>query len=504
MKRVSPLEAAAKRAAFVILNVPTLILSQFGIDYSWVAKRRTKPTARRDTIVELLVEPVESPRCADCVLKDPKAIASLGPYLGIDAAAGSRSDFADALRVGRPLCPPECSGSGCTRLEMGAVDPAASLAPFAEVAGPSRLPEILRNGHSFGVGVRLLKTAVTDAGPLVGFICPPFSLRNGGQYVVRRHIEVLRAHGVNAVAIAEDGQDESFPVVSPNRALGIEFDLVVGTFMETLLTENASRLGRRVALLLQGYEPIFYDHSNSLLRRTAAKLNSLLHNENIQIITVSRWLEQLLLDGYGRVSTYLANGVDMQTFSLRDQGKAEKGRHRVVVDFSAGDQWYKNVEFAANVASKLARSDVEVSVLANQRYPQLSRFLRLVPGAELHVGLNAAEVANLFRSSDALFRAGLIESFSYPLAEMMATGGLAFAVDAPGVLELFPSGTADLLIPMASTATAAAQQVLSVLKDNDRAESLRRQCHDAIRERAWERIELPIVNAYKGVANGRR
>lgn len=103
--------------------------------------------------------------------------------------------------------------------------------------------------------------------------------------------------------------------------------------------------------------------------------------------------------------------------------KFDRDKIRILVEGNS-DDYYKNVDESFKIIDLLDKDKYEIWFMSYQGKPKenyrVDKFMHQVP---------YEKVPNVYRECDILLKSSLLESFSYPPLEMMATGG--FVVVAP-------------------------------------------------------------------------
>jgi len=173
----------------------------------------------------------------------------------------------------------------------------------------------------------------------------------------------------------------------------------------------------------------------SILRFRANQTYSL---DDIQYLTISRWCEKWLREDFGRQPKYIPNGIELIRFRPQKRTFEEK-KVRILVEGNS-DDYYKNVDEAFKVVERLNSEKYEIWFMSYQGKPKewyrVDKFLYRVP---------YDDVPNVYLQCDILLKTTILESFSYPPLEMMATGGYVVAVPNDGNAEYLRDGENCLL-----------------------------------------------------------
>src|SRR4029077_17448943 len=121
------------------------------------------------------------------------------------------------------------------------------------------------------------------------------------------------------------------------------------------------------------------------------------------------------------------NGIDLSLFTRSE--RSFSGKIRILVEGNSKDH-YKNVDESFRITNQLDPERFEVWYLSYEGKPKkwyrVDRFLHKVPHSS---------VAAIYQACHLLVKSSLLESFSYPPLEMMATGGIAVVASNAGNAE---------------------------------------------------------------------
>lgn len=263
----------------------------------------------------------------------------------------------------------------------------------------------------------------------VAFVLPSTQV-SGGVNVVVRHASILRKNGADVTLFSMDDKERATDVsglpVMPWRKTRVHarFDRAVATLWSTVdVVNHSSRFASRY-YLVQNFETDFYPFGDPRRILANATYNSL---DRLKYITISRWCQGWLAERFRKEAAYAPNGIDLALFARK--ARDFSGRIRVLVEGNSEDH-YKNVDESFVITNQLDPSRFEVWYLSYQgapkRWYRVDRFLHKVP----HHSVAAA-----YQSCHLLVKSSLLESFSYPPLEMMATGGIAIVAANAGNAE---------------------------------------------------------------------
>lgn len=106
------------------------------------------------------------------------------------------------------------------------------------------------------------------------------------------------------------------------------------------------------------------------------------------------------------------------------------------------------------------------------------------------------EVGKVYGSCDILIKSSILESFSYPPLEMMATGGIAVVAPNEGNIEYLRDNENCLLYEQGNIDDAV-EKIESIRKNKELREKLIKGGLQTAKSREWKKIEKEIVNMYR-------
>lgn len=326
----------------------------------------------------------------------------------------------------------------------------------------------------------------------IAFVLPSLQI-SGGILVALKHAVFLKKAGYDVLLIndnvgeenvVKDGEELNVLSTRSNRFSG-KLDAAVATLWTTVQWIGSYPKVGKTCYLVQGYETDF-SPLGSENRPTA---NSTYCLENITYLTVSRWCEKWLKEKFGQEALSLHNGLERKMFPERKRNFGV-GKIRILVEGNSDDA-YKNVDESFLITNQLDPEKYEIWFLSYQGKPKpwyrVDKFLHRVP---------YEAVAEVYRQCDILVKSSILESFSYPPLEMMATGGYVVVRPNEGNAEYLLDGENCLLYDPQDPGTA-----LSAIGRITSDESLRERLYcgglRTAEERDWSNYEKEIVDRYK-------
>ena len=158
---------------------------------------------------------------------------------------------------------------------------------------------------------------------------------------------------------------------------------------------------------------------------------------------------------------------------------------------------YKNVDESFKIVEKLDKTKYEIYYLSYQggakKWYYVDKILQRVPHDE---------VGKIYQSCDILLKTSILESFSYPPLEMMATGGIAVVAPNGGNAEYLRDEDNCLLYDLGNI-DKAVQQIERISSDAELRKKLIKGGLKTAREREWNKIEQKIVDMYVNLEENR-
>ncbi|MDO4183429.1 MAG: glycosyltransferase [Coriobacteriia bacterium] len=325
---------------------------------------------------------------------------------------------------------------------------------------------------------------------------------SGGIIVALRHCCILQDAGFD-VTLVEDSLNYSghtlemfghtFPVVharsEQNRDMKVLFkgrvDCAVATMWTTLnLFDTYGRIGKK-KYLVQNFETDFYQEPD----QNKLWANATYSRWDVDYLTISKWCQNWLEERFCTQSRFAANGIDLQAFYPTVREFPEGERVRILVE---GDSksYYKNVDEAFAIIELLDPAQYEVWYMSYNGEPKpfyrVDKFLHAVP---------PEQVADVYRQCHILLKTSILESFSYPPLEMMATGGFVVACPNGGNVEYLVDGQNCLLYEQGNLEQGAAK-IQALVDDPELRQRLLEGGRACAEQRSWEALEQDILSLY--------
>lgn len=323
----------------------------------------------------------------------------------------------------------------------------------------------------------------------IGFVVPGLSV-SGGMRVILKHICILRKAGVEVSLIMDEFSNKSYefegtriPVFHKDN-LDRFFDKLVATMWTTVkFVEEYANVNDRY-YLVQNFETDFYEAGNKnrmLANATYSPKN------NIKFLTISKWCQKWLLEKYFQTAEYAPNGIDEEF--IKPVYREFKGKIRILIE---GDNsvYYKNVDESFKITNRLDRKNYEIWYMSYNALPKkwyhVDRFLHKVA---------YENVKNVYQQCHILLKTSILESFSYPPLEMMATGGYVVALSNAGNQEYLIDGF-NCLFYKRGNIQQAIDLILRISSDNKLRDKLYVGGLYTVEHRKWNVIQDDILNLY--------
>jgi len=326
--------------------------------------------------------------------------------------------------------------------------------------------------------------------PSVVFVLPSTEI-SGGIMVALKHAKFMQEEGYDVTILASNPSLEwmefeghRFPVIYQEKhPVYAWFDKVVATmWCTTPFVEVHPAIGERY-YLVQNYEVDFYK-PNVPLRIQANQTYNL--SRDIKYITISKWCKEWLLEKYDKEATYAPNGIDLEKFYPTERDYS--GKIRVLIEGDCAVD-YKKVDESFQIANQLDRDKYEVWYMSYNETPKewykIDKFLHRVP---------YDKVPDVYRQCHILIKSSVLESFSYPPLEMMATGGCVVVVPNGGNKEYIKDGY-NCLTYESGNIDEAIEKIRS-LNDISTREKLVVGGIETSEQRSWSSIRKEILNMY--------
>lgn len=327
------------------------------------------------------------------------------------------------------------------------------------------------------------------------FMVLPQTQIAGGVLVALRHCVYLMKNGYDVTILNEGSPDEQEKVTFDGHDIPMlnksevkifgSIDTAVGTLWTTMdFVTTYGNIKKRI-YFVQNYETNFYKAGEYFKVKAE---QTYLPVADVKFITISRWCENWLRDKYHHESTYAPNGIDTEQFYPK---KREFGpKIRILIEGNSNDH-YKNVDESFRIVDRLDKEKYEIWYMSYQGKPKagyhVDKFLHQVP---------YSKVPDIYRECDILIKTSVLESFSYPPLEMMATGGYVVVVPNGGNMEYLVDEENCMMYPQGDI-DRALQCIERIVGDSELRDRLYQKGVETAEAREWSAIEGDIVRLYE-------
>lgn len=328
--------------------------------------------------------------------------------------------------------------------------------------------------------------------PSAIFVLPSTEI-SGGIMVVLKHASFLQRAGYDVTFLADNPSLSwmeydgcSFPVLANGKnAVLAYFDKGIATMWTTTpFIETHPRLGKRF-YLVQNFEVDFYQPDIALRIQANQSYNLMC---DVQYITISKWCQSWLKDKYEKEAKYAPNGMVIDAFKMIE--RKFEGKIRVLIEGDCAVD-YKRVDESFRITNQLDKERYEIWYMSYNEKPkkwyQYDKFLHRVP---------YEKVPEVYQQCDILLKSSVLESFSYPPIEMMATGGLVVAVANGGNVEYMQDGY-NCLFYESSNEKQAIECIEKIVSDKDLRKKLSENGRKTAEKRDWEQLRKNILSLYE-------
>ncbi len=352
--------------------------------------------------------------------------------------------------------------------------------------------EVIKTSVATYSGLGLKKFMTSKLVKNFAFVLPTTNI-SGGVNVVIKHSNILRNKGYDvsilSMSIQEDNilnNDGEINVISTLKSdVYAIFDTMIATLWSTLDYIKMYPNVNNKLYLVQNFETNFLNWGSIAKKVANATYNSL---QDIQYITISKWCENWLKKDYEKDAKYAPNGINLTQFPYKKRNFKEK--IKILIEGNS-DDYYKNVDESFKIVDKLDKNKYEIHFLSYQGKPKegyyVDKFYHKVP---------YDEVGKVYQGADILIKSSILESFSYPPLEMMATGGLCVVAPNEGNIEYLKDRENCLLYEQGNIEDAI-KKIEQLRTDSKLRDHLIKGGLKTAENRDWKKIEKEIMCLYE-------
>ena len=326
----------------------------------------------------------------------------------------------------------------------------------------------------------------------IGFVLPSLEI-SGGVKVALIHASFLQDQGWDVdLLIPEtkknlfDFQEHQFNVIGLNNAkVEAQYDILVATLYTTLYTViNYSKVKRRL-YLVQSYETDFFSYGE-IFRTTAEKTYNVPFG--VEYITISKWCKAWLWEKYKKKSRYAPNGVYYNEF-MKYKRNLNKTKIRILIEGDNSSK-YKNIDESFKIVENLDKNKYEIWYMSYNAKPKnwyrVDKFLNKV---------DFEKVGKIYEQCDILIKSSLLDSFSFPPLEMMATGGYSIVTPTGGNVE-YLINEENCLFYKQGDIDDAIHCIERLISDEVLQQHLYENGLKTAKKREWNNLKKEILNLY--------
>lgn len=322
----------------------------------------------------------------------------------------------------------------------------------------------------------------------------PSTNTSGGVMVAAKHAEILRRSGWDVVLLSAETDETPF-VVGGSELLVVsaishpffaKVDTMVATMWLTLEYVLKYPFVKNRKYLVQNYETGFYDiHEPEMLAANATYSNVV----GVQYLTISKWVEGWLKNLFSvKGVKYAPNGINLKDYRAKKRNM--NGKIKVLIEGSSSHE-YKNVDESFRIAEKLDKEKYEICYLSYDGKPKswykVDKLYYKIPPDEVH---------KVYEECDILLKSSILESFSYPPLEMMASGGYVVVVPNGGNKEYLKDGENCLMYERGNIEDGI-EKIEMIVNDSSLRERLFSGGKKTAKMRDWGLVEKDVLALYK-------
>lgn len=325
----------------------------------------------------------------------------------------------------------------------------------------------------------------------ISFVLPSTNI-SGGVNVVLKHCSVLKSHKYNVCIINDDSNENNVfydgieinVVSNVTTQINCSFNKMIATLWSTLYYCLSYFKVNKISYLVQNFETDFMENNN----KERFRANSTYSIDNIEYLTISKWCKDWLKNDYNQNAKYIKNGIDLSKFKYSK--RKFDGKIKILIEGNC-DDYYKNVDESFKITNQLDKNKFEIYYLSYQGKPKewyyVDKFYHKIP---------FNKVNEIYSSCDILLKSSILESFSYPPLEMMATGGIAIVSPNAGNVE-YLKDKENCLFYKPGDINDALRVINDIVSNEQLRNKLIKNGLETAKQRSWNMIEKDIIDLYK-------
>ncbi len=353
---------------------------------------------------------------------------------------------------------------------------------------------VMQNCITLKTGIPLCEYVKSKMARNIAFVLPSTQI-SGGVLVVLKHCAILKKAGYDVFIINDNVGNKN--IIKDGEEINVlstrtdifhgSIDMAVGSLWSTMDWVMSYRNIRERAYLVQSFETNFYKFGNFFKFRA----NQTYSLEDVKYITISPWCRRWLRDEFNKNAAFVHNGLERSMFKVTKRNFQEGNKIKILIEGNSDDD-FKNVDESFKITGLLDRDKYDVYFLSYQGTPKkwyiVDKFLHKVP---------YEKISDIYNSCDILLKSSILESFSYPPLEMMATGGFVVARPNDGNAEYLVNGENCMLYDSENLETAV-HAIERISSDSDLRDRLLENGLKTADSRDWQNYQKEIIDVYSG------
>lgn len=336
----------------------------------------------------------------------------------------------------------------------------------------------------------------------IAFVLPSTDI-SGGVNVVLKHADILRKNGwdvtlidnIHVFTLKKSLKQYNYRLALPGYNVltayktetEMHLDTIVATLWSTVEYIKEYPNTKNRLYFVQNLETDFYVHGDGLPRFLANA--SYRDQTGIRYITMSLWCKRWLKERFNKESRYSSNGIDLEFYPYNERVFTKDKKIKILIEGDSRSE-YKNTDEAFRIVEQLDPSKYEISYLSYRKEPK--DWYRV---DHSYNRISPDKVGEVYAKSDILIKTSLLESFSYPPLEMMATGGLSLVVPNDGNVEYLKDGINCLFYKQGDIADGVAK-LEQLVNDKSLRDKLVVGGLDTADKYQWKNLETDVLNLY--------